>query len=111
MRDAGAVVLLRGSARGLTATGAASFHQNSAGVPGTVEKGDRFGGQVRFVDTNGDGRCELLAAAPGENTADGVVWLLPAAATDIVTHGSWSYSGASLAAPGTDARFGTAIDE
>ncbi|WP_435221002.1 esterase [Streptomyces sp. Tue6028] len=111
VRDAGAVVVLRGSARGLTATGAASFHQNSAGVPGTVEKGDRFGGQVRSVDTNGDGRCELLAAAPGENTADGVVWLLPAAATGIVTRGSWSYGGASLAAPGTDARFGTAIDE
>ncbi|MEU1199905.1 esterase [Streptomyces sp. NPDC005813] len=111
VRDAGAVVVLRGTARGLTATGAASFHQNSAGVPGTVEKGDRFGGQVRFVDTNGDGRCELLAAAPGENTGDGVAWLLPASAGGIVTHGSWSYGGASLAAPGTDARFGTAIDE
>lgn len=109
--DAGAVVVLRGSAGGLISAGAMSFHQDSVNVPGTVEKDDRFGGQVRFVDSNGDGRCELLAAAPGENAADGVVWFLPAAATGIVTRGSWSYGGASLAAPGSDARFGTAIDD
>lgn len=111
VRDAGAVVVLRGAVGGLTATGAAVFHQGSPNVPGTEEKDDRFGGQVRFVDTNGDGRHELLTAAPGENTADGVAWLLPASATGIVTRGSWSYGGASLAAPGTDAHFGAAIDE
>ncbi|MDO0924594.1 FG-GAP repeat protein [Streptomyces sp. TG1A-8] len=109
--DAGAVVVLRGSAGGLTAVGAVSFHQDSAGVPGTAEKGDRWGGQVRLADTDGDGRCELLAAAPGENTSDGVVWLLPASAAGVVAGGSWSYGGGSLAAPGTGARFGAAIDE
>jgi hypothetical protein len=109
--DAGAVWVLRGSADGLTAAGAKSFHQNSAGVPGTAEKGDRWGGQVRLADTNDDGRSELLAAAPGENTSDGVVWVLPATTTGTVTSGSWSYGGGSLRAPGTDARFGAAIDE
>ncbi|MFJ6298037.1 esterase [Streptomyces griseoviridis] len=111
VRDAGAVVVLRGTARGLTATGAVSFNQGSANVPGTVEKDDRFGGQVRLVDTDRDGRGELLATAPGENTGDGVAWLLPATADGIVARGSWSYGGGSLAAPGGDAHYGAAVDE
>ncbi|MFI8004885.1 FG-GAP repeat protein [Streptomyces sp. NPDC086010] len=109
--DAGGVRLLRGSATGLTAAGAKSFDQNSAGVPGTAEKGDRWGAQVRLADTDADGRSELLAAAPGENTSDGVVWWLAASAEGTVSTGSWSYGGGSLAAPGTDALFGSSIDE
>ncbi|MFI2380191.1 FG-GAP repeat protein [Streptomyces sp. NPDC018964] len=109
--DAGAVWVLRGSAHGLTATGAKSFDQNSAGVPGTAEQADRWGGQVRLVDANGDGRSELLAAAPGENTSDGAIWLLPASSSGTVAVGAWSYGGASLGAPGADALFGAAIDE
>jgi hypothetical protein len=109
--DAGAVWLLRGSAGGLTAAGVKSFNQNSAGVPGTAERADRWGGQLRLADTNDDGRSELLAAAPGENTSDGVVWVLPAATAGTVTNGSWTYGGGSLGASGSDARFGAAIDE
>jgi FG-GAP repeat len=41
---AGAVSVLYGSAGGLTTTGGQLFTQNSAGVPGTAERGDRFGG-------------------------------------------------------------------
>ncbi|OKJ97244.1 FG-GAP repeat protein [Streptomyces sp. CB02400] len=109
--DAGGVRILRGSAAGLTAVGAKSFDQSSAGVPGTAEKGDRWGGQVRLADTDADGRSELLAAAPGENTDDGVVWWLAASTAGTVSTGSWSYGGGSLGASGTDARFGTSIDE
>ncbi|MET8173942.1 FG-GAP repeat protein [Streptomyces clavifer] len=109
--DAGGVRVLRGSAAGLTAVGAKSFDQNSAGVPGTAEEGDRWGGQVRLVDSDADGRSELLAAAPGENTSDGVVWWLAASTNGTVSTGSWSYGGGSLGASGTDARFGAAIDE
>ncbi|MBT2420429.1 FG-GAP repeat protein [Streptomyces sp. ISL-22] len=109
--DAGAVWLLRGSAAGLTAAGAKSFDQNSAGVPGTVERADRWGGQVRLADTDGDGRAAMLAAAPGENTSDGGIWVLPAATTGTVAAGSWSYGAGSLRAPGGDARFGAAINE
>ncbi|WP_406460494.1 esterase [Streptomyces sp. NBC_00111] len=109
--DAGGVRVLRGSAAGLTASGAKSFDQESAGVPGSAEKGDRWGGQVRLADTDADGRSELLAAAPGENTSDGVVWWLPASTTGTVSTGSWSYGGGSLGASGADALFGASIDE
>jgi FG-GAP repeat len=42
--NAGAVSVLYGSGGGLTTTGGQLFTQNSAGVPGTAERGDRFGG-------------------------------------------------------------------
>ena len=71
VKDAGAVWVLRGSAAGLTSTGARSWDQNSADVPGAAEKGDKWGAQVRLTDPNSDGRFGLLAAAPGENTGDG----------------------------------------
>lgn len=77
VQDAGAVWLLRGAAEGLTATGAQSFDQNTANVPGAAEAGDGWGAQIRLADTDGDLRSELVAAAPGENTGDGAVWVLP----------------------------------
>ncbi|PZG85194.1 hypothetical protein C1I97_33690 [Streptomyces sp. NTH33] len=66
-QDAGAVVVLRGSARGLTGTGAKSFSQNTSGVPGTAESRDFFGDAVFLPDVTGDRRAELIAGARGEN--------------------------------------------
>ncbi|GAB7106488.1 FG-GAP repeat protein [Streptomyces phaeofaciens JCM 4814] len=109
--DAGAVWVLRGQQRGWTPAGVRSFDQNSAHVPGSAEAGDLFGAQIRLVDTDADGRAELLAAAPGENTGDGVAIAFPAATTGITADGSWLYGGGSFAVSGTDARYGAAIDE
>ena len=111
VKDAGAVWVLRGSVSGLTPTGARSWDQDSADVPGAAEKGDKWGAQVRLTDPNSDGRFGLLAAAPGENTGDGHVWVLSAGAGGITASGSWTYNGASLGAPYADALFGSAIDE
>ncbi|WP_181764333.1 FG-GAP repeat protein [Streptomyces albidus (ex Kaewkla and Franco 2022)] len=109
--DAGAVWSLRGAPGGLTATGARSFDQNHADIPGVAEASDRWGGQVRLLDANKDGLFGLLAAAPGENTGDGFVWVLPAASSGLVAGGTWTYDGASLGAPVANAQFGAAIDE
>ncbi|WP_055700924.1 MULTISPECIES: integrin alpha [Streptomyces] len=109
--DAGAVWVLRGGEYGLTATGAKSFDQDSANIPGVPEKGDKWGAQVRLTDPNRDGRFGLLAAAPGENAGDGVVWVLSAGSGGVTASGSWTYGAASLGAPGTGAAFGAAIDE
>ncbi|MFG2647863.1 FG-GAP and VCBS repeat-containing protein [Streptomyces sp. NPDC048436] len=111
VRDAGAVWLLRGSGEGVTGAGAQSFDQNTAYVPGVVEEGDVWGGQIRLADTDDDGRSELIAAAPGENTHDGAVWALPASTKGLVADGSWSYGAAALGAPATGAAFGSAVDE
>ncbi|GAB2941316.1 FG-GAP-like repeat-containing protein [Streptomyces heilongjiangensis] len=111
VQDAGAVWVLRGSASGLTSSGARSWDQNSADVPGVAEKGDKWGAQVRLTDPNRDGRFGLLAAAPGENTGDGHIWVLSAGTGGVTAPGSWTYNAASLGAPSVDAQFGAAIDE
>jgi hypothetical protein len=111
VQDAGAVWVLRGSASGLTSSGAKSWDQNSADVPGTAEKGDKWGAQVRLTDPNRDGRFGLLAAAPGENTGDGHIWVLSAGTGGVTASGSWTYNAGSLGAPYVDAQFGAAIDE
>lgn len=109
--DAGAVGVMRGAPFGLTDVGAKSFDQNLADIPGAAETSDAWGGQVRLIDADKDGRFGLLAAAPGENTHDGFVWVLPASSSGLIAKGSWAYDGARLGAPVADARFGTAIDE
>ncbi|MFD8571402.1 esterase [Streptomyces sp. NPDC059639] len=109
--DAGAVWVLRGSSDGLTATGVRDFNQDSDGVPGAAEKGDKFGGQVSFMDPNADGRFGLLAAAPGENAGDGIVWVFSATSSGVTSSGSWTYGPAALNAPAKGAHFGTAIDD
>ena len=111
VRDAGAVWLLRGSAHGLTTTGAQSFDQNSPDVPGTAEAGDEWGAQVLLADTDANGLFDLVAAAPSENDQGGVVWVLPGGTKGLVADGSWTYGGGALGAPGSGARFGAAVDE
>lgn len=61
----GAVVVLRGSAGGLTTKGAQAFTENTAGVPGTPVSGDYFGRRVTLIDHNGDGRAELTVGVLG----------------------------------------------
>jgi hypothetical protein len=103
--------VLRGDRTGFSDVGVKSFDQQLADIPGTPEKSDRWGGQVRLIDANKDGLFGLLAAAPGENTDDGFVWVVPASSSGLVAHGTWTYDGARLGAPTADARFGAAIDE
>ncbi|QPP08325.1 esterase [Streptomyces bathyalis] len=109
--DAGAVWTLRGGTGGLTATGARSFDQNHSDIPGVAEASDRWGGQVRLIDANSDGLFGLLASAPGENTNDGFVWVLPASSSGLVANGTWTYDGARLGGTAADAQYGAAIDE
>ncbi|MGW5466223.1 FG-GAP and VCBS repeat-containing protein [Streptomyces sp. NPDC003996] len=109
--DAGAVTVLRGSVKGMTSTGAWSVNQGTANVPGAVEKGDKFGGQVSFTDPNDDGRFGLLASAPGENTNDGYVWVFSAGSSGLTTSGSWNYGASAFGGLPTNALYGATIDD
>ncbi|MFE7274180.1 hypothetical protein [Streptomyces sp. NPDC057623] len=95
---AGSVTVLYGSASGLRTTGVQSFTQNTAGVPGTSEAGDRFGARVLLADHSGDRRAELTVSATGEN-GDGAVWSLRGATTGVTTGGTTG--GATSFGPGT----------
>ncbi|MFI8188647.1 FG-GAP-like repeat-containing protein [Streptomyces sp. NPDC085946] len=108
-RQAGTVTVLRGSAAGLTGSGARSFSQDTTGVPGAVEAYDSFGHAVRLTDATGDGRAELVASAAGENTGDGAVWLLKSTTSGITATGSTSFGAATLGGPSADAWFGDVL--
>ncbi|WP_406447974.1 FG-GAP repeat protein [Streptomyces sp. NBC_00876] len=108
--DAGAVWVLRGAADGLTADGAASWDQDSINVRGVPEKGDHWGGQVRLSDPDSNGRLGLLAAAPGEDAGNGVVWGLLSGPGGVTASGSWTVDGGSLGGPAAGASFGAVID-
>ncbi|MFB7286856.1 FG-GAP-like repeat-containing protein [Actinacidiphila glaucinigra] len=64
---AGSVTVLFGSAAGLRASGAKTYTQDTAGVPDSAEKYDRFGSAVRVIDDNRNGRAELVIGAGDEN--------------------------------------------
>ncbi|WP_224756396.1 FG-GAP and VCBS repeat-containing protein [Streptomyces sp. col6] len=110
---AGAVVLLKGGPGGLSGTGAKSFHQDTAGVPGVAEKGDHFGASVRLLDVNKDGKADLTAGAPDEDlekVADGgAVWSLRGTSTGLTTTGSLAFNPVDLGTLVKKARFGSNV--
>ncbi|MEU6349770.1 FG-GAP-like repeat-containing protein [Streptomyces sp. NPDC047072] len=108
---AGAVSLLRGARAGLTGTGAQYFDQNTPGIPGVAEDDDAWGAQVRLIDTDGDGRSELLAGAPDENAGDGAIWVLPASGSGLLAEGSWAYGAGAVGGTAHGAHFGSVVDE
>ena len=69
--EAGAVVVLYGSASGLSATRRKTITQNTPGVPSSSEAWDMFGSATATADLNRDGYADLVVSAPYEDTADG----------------------------------------
>lgn len=69
--DAGAVHVLYGGSSGLALVGGQLWHQDVAGVPGKVQKNDRFGWSLVAGDFNGDGYDDLVIGAPHENLSYG----------------------------------------
>lgn len=102
----GAVTVVRGTTATLDTDRARTWTQNTAGVPGTSEKGDAFGTAVRLVDTNRDGYADLLIGAPGENGGAGYLVALRGSATSLTATGSVGVTsgGAGLGSAGA-ARF------
>lgn len=90
--NTGAVTLLYGGPSGLnTSSGAQSFAQSTAGVPGTDEDDDYFGMDLKLDDLTGDGRADLIIGS-GENSGDGSVVYLPSNGTKIITTGAKTVS-------------------
>ncbi|MEV6103243.1 FG-GAP repeat protein [Streptomyces sp. NPDC051940] len=82
----GGATVLKGSAAGLSGSGASWISPDAAGMP--YAYGTDFGNSVRVRDTNGDGRPD---AAIGDYSAygwRGAVWSLPSNATGPSTTGS-----------------------
>ncbi|MDP9396136.1 MAG: FG-GAP-like repeat-containing protein [Actinomycetota bacterium] len=93
------VVYLRGGRSGLTTAGAQVISQNTAGMPGTRERGDQFGSAVTLLDRNADGRADVVIGAPREDVSGtvnaGMVTVVRGAATGI-NGGGKAFTTASL---------------
>ncbi|EPH46615.1 hypothetical protein STRAU_0354 [Streptomyces aurantiacus JA 4570] len=81
LANGGGIHLHYGSpANGSFGTRTQTLNQDTPGVPGVAENGDRFGAALAVADINRDGRDDLIAGAPGEaigNAAGaGAAWLL-----------------------------------
>ncbi|MEU6767082.1 FG-GAP-like repeat-containing protein [Streptomyces sp. NPDC046853] len=112
VEDAGAIVLLKGGANGLTGTGAQAFNQDTAAVPGISEKDDYFGETVQLTDVNKDGLADLTVGVPQEDgtTKDsGAAWLFRGAKTGLTTTGITSFSPSSLGTEENGAGFGAEL--
>lgn len=68
---AGYVAVLYGSANGLTGTAKKVYTQDSPGIPGTAEAGDRFGSFLVAADLDGDGYTDLQVSADDEQWEQG----------------------------------------
>lgn len=85
VRDAGMVHVFYGGADGPTGGTSTAITQESAGVPGVSESGDRFGSVTASGDFNADGFADIAVSAPGEDvgpvadggtlTDGGAVWI------------------------------------
>ena len=69
--DAGAVVVVYGSATGLDLTDTDLWHQDVGTVIGTALRGDRFGYSLASADFDDDGRDDLAVGVPMENIIRG----------------------------------------
>ncbi|MGW5633794.1 FG-GAP and VCBS repeat-containing protein, partial [Streptomyces sp. NPDC003832] len=107
---AGLVTVLLGGGTGLTTSGARSFTQDTASVPGTAERYDAFGSAVHLADATGDGRAELFTGAAGENGFSGGVWVLRGTSTQVTGTGSASFGPSGLGLTASPGRLGSSFD-
>ena len=67
VKNAGGIVVVYGSSKGLKYKNMRWFDQNSKQVPGGVEADDRFGSSLVAGDFNKDGYTDLAVGVPGED--------------------------------------------
>jgi FG-GAP repeat len=80
----GIVEVIPGAAgTGLNPATAASFSQNTTGVPSSSESDDGFGFALAAGDVTGDGRADLAVGVPGENGGEGAVNFLRGSSTGL----------------------------
>lgn len=102
--NAGMVHALLGSTSGLTASNSQVWTQNTAGVPGVNEAGDRFGSTLGAGNFDGNNRADLAIGVPDEavGTRDhaGMVVILYSTSTALGATGSQAWTQNTVGVPG-----------
>ncbi len=109
LTDAGSFALVPGRASGVLGSGTVVMHQNTEGVPGVAEKGDKFGAAAALLDVDGDGHRDLAVSSTAENSSNGAVWVLRGTSTGLTAKSALAFGAKDLSAPYTDALFGSAL--
>ncbi|WP_399932284.1 FG-GAP-like repeat-containing protein [Streptomyces kanamyceticus] len=107
-KDAGAILVLPGGAGGLTGVNSLSINQDSPGIAGDTEAGDRFGSAVSLADLRGNAWADLSIGAEGENTGDGTILYLETTASG-VNSANGVYFGSSVLGLATAAHAGQVL--
>ncbi|MEU6354166.1 FG-GAP-like repeat-containing protein [Streptomyces sp. NPDC047072] len=112
----GSVTFVPGTAEGPVGVEAVAFNQDAPGVPGTAEKGDRFGTDVQLGDVDGDGYLDVVTGAPGEDLGRiaeaGMVVALRGTGDGLTADGSLAISQNTASVPGVAEKgdlFGRAV--
>ncbi|MFD8920811.1 FG-GAP and VCBS repeat-containing protein [Streptomyces sp. NPDC059569] len=113
----GAITVTYGSAAGLSTRTPVRITQDTTGIPGTAEKGDRFGWSLAAGDTNRDGYADVAIGAPGEaigsKRATGTVTVLRGSAKGLTGTNSKSFTQDTADVPGAaeaDDQFGASVE-
>ncbi|MGW4393515.1 FG-GAP-like repeat-containing protein [Streptomyces sp. NPDC004685] len=101
----GSVTVIPGGPAGLSTTTSYTYHEDTTGVPGVAEGGDRFGSAVALRDTNADGRADLAVGGSGENIGAGAMWSLKAGASSLTATGAISFSATTVGIPTSGVEF------
>lgn len=87
VRDAGSILVLRGSASGLVASSGQQLHENSANVPSSAQPDDNFGTRLAIGDVTGDRKSDVVVTAPGDDL-NGAIFLLRGSSSGVTTTGA-----------------------
>ncbi|GIJ78120.1 FG-GAP repeat-containing protein [Micromonospora phaseoli] len=113
---AGLIAVFTGRTGGLSGSAVKVISQRTAGVPGSAEQDDRFGGALAVGDVTGDGRADVLVGAPGEaigtKTGAGTIVLLKGSASGLTGTGAQGFDQDHAVVPGgteRDDKFGNSV--
>lgn len=97
--NAGRVMVLRGSAAGITTTGGQYFTQETPGIPGESVTRDRFGESLLLTDVNNDGKTDLTVCGHEDDRNRGSSWNLLGTAEGLSTTGAQRFGPADFHLP------------